>query len=219
MKIKVCGMREPRNIKALAALPVDMVGFIFYSRSPRFAGGELAKWLAREGAALQGKQRVGVFVNAEVEDVLNHVHDFELDFVQLHGSESPEYCHLLRSLWESTSMRKARMIKSFHVDEEFDFQFTAAYTPYCAYFLFDTKGREYGGTGRQFDWRRLEKYQGVTPFLLSGGIGPDSVAALQGLRHPQLYGVDINSRFELEPGIKDVEKIAQFLENLKSQNL
>jgi len=216
MKIKVCGMREPENIQALAALPVQMVGFIFHAKSPRFAGKKLVPWLAREGGVLEGKKRVGVFVNSEIEDVLNHVHDFELDFVQLHGSESPEYCQLLRNLWESTSMRKAKLIKAFHVDEHFDFDLASAYTPYCAYFLFDTKGQEYGGTGERFDWKLLEKYHGVTPFLLSGGIGPESVGPIQAFRHPQLYGLDINSRFELEPGLKDIEQIAQFIEALKS---
>lgn len=215
MKIKVCGMREPENIKALAALPVDMVGFIFYARSPRFAEGKLAKWLAKEGAVLEGKKRVGVFVNAEVEDVLNHVHDFELDFVQLHGNESPEYCQLLRNLWETTSMRKAKLIKAFPVDEDFDFEVVSPYTAHCAYFLFDTKGKEFGGTGQQFDWSLMGGYRGVTPFLLSGGIGPDAVDALLAFRHPQLYGIDINSRFEVKPGLKDMEKIAQFITALK----
>ena len=153
MKIKVCGMREPDNITALARLPVDMVGFIFYAKSPRYAGEKLAKWLAKEGNVLEGKKRVGVFVNAEVEDVLNHVHDFELDFVQLHGTESPEYCGLLCNLWESTSMRKARLIKAFQIDGAFDFDQIVPYTPYCTYFLFDTKGKDFGGTGRQFDWK------------------------------------------------------------------
>lgn len=217
MKIKVCGMREPDNIRALAKLPADMLGFIFYSRSPRYAGDKLAKWLAKEGYLLESKKRVGVFVNAEVEDVLNHVHDFELDFVQLHGNESPEYCQLLRNLWETTSMRKAKLIKAFHIDETFDFNEVSPFTPHCAYFLFDTKGKEFGGTGRQYDWKLLDKYQGVTPFLLSGGIGPEDAGAVLALRHPQLYGVDINSRFEEKPGVKDLDKVAEFITALKQQ--
>ncbi len=216
MKIKVCGLREPDNITALAKLPVDMMGFIFYEKSLRFAGKKLAQWLALEGGALEGIKRVGVFVNAEVEDVLNHVHDFELDFVQLHGNESPEYCQLLRNLWESTSMRKAKLIKAFRVDEGFDFDQVSPFTSHCAYFLFDTKGQEYGGTGEQFDWKLLGNYHGVTPFILSGGIGPETVDDVLGFRHPQLYGIDINSRFEQEPGIKDIEKVAQFVTALKN---
>ncbi|MCO6476484.1 MAG: phosphoribosylanthranilate isomerase [Phaeodactylibacter sp.] len=215
MKIKVCGMREPENLRGLAKLPVDMVGFIFYPRSPRYAGEKVAKWLSKQGYLLEGKKRVGVFVNAEVEDVLNHVHDFELDFVQLHGNESPEYCQLLRDLWESTSMRKAKLIKAFGINDAFDFDEAAAFTPHCAYFLFDTKGKEFGGTGQQFDWRLLDRYQGVTPFLLSGGIGPESAPAILGIRHPQLYGVDINSRFEEQPGVKGLDKVARFITDLK----
>ena len=216
MKIKVCGLREPENIKALAELPVDMLGFIFYEKSPRYAGNKLAQWLAREGAVLEGKKRVGVFVNAEVEAVLNHVHDFELDFVQLHGSESPEYCQLLRNLWESTSMRKAKLIKAFRVDEGFDFGQVSPYTPHCAYFLFDTKGQEYGGTGAQFDWKLGGGGGGGVFFILSGGIGPETIDAVLAFRHPQMYGVDINSRFEQEPGLKDLEKVTQFVTTLKN---
>ncbi len=219
MKIKVCGMREPENIRGLAKLPVDMVGFIFYAKSPRYAGEKVAKWLSKEGYLLEGKKRAGVFVNAEVEDVLNHVHDFELDFVQLHGNESPEYCLLLRDLWESTSMRKAKLIKAFGVDENFDFGEAAAFTPYCTYFLFDTRGRQFGGAGQQFDWKLLDRYQGVTPFLLSGGIGPESAHAILDLNHPQLYGVDINSRFEEAPGVKDLEKVSRFITDLKERAL
>ncbi|HQU59133.1 MAG: phosphoribosylanthranilate isomerase [Phaeodactylibacter sp.] len=216
MQIKVCGMREPDNIKALASLPVDMIGFIFYRKSPRFIGEKLGRWLAQQGPLLEGKKRVGVFVNAEVEEVLNAVHDYELHYVQLHGEESPEYCQLLRTISEATSMRKFQIIKAFRIGEAFDFGSLSAFTPYCAYFLFDTKGAAYGGTGEQFDWGQLQQYHGVTPFLLSGGIGPESVAALRAFRHPQCYGVDINSRFETAPGLKDIEKITAFIHELNN---
>ncbi len=218
MKIKVCGMREPENIEALAVLPIDMIGFIFYKKSPRFVSDKLARWLSGKDNLLEGKERVGVFVNAEVEDILNRVHDFQLDYVQLHGEESPEYCALLRTLWGSTSMRKARLIKAFRVDEGFDFRALSAYSAHCAYFLFDTKGKQYGGTGEQFNWELLDQYQGVTPFLLSGGIGLESVEAIRELKHPQLSGVDLNSRFELEPGNKDIYKIRQFLNELNKEH-
>ena len=209
-------MREPDNIKALASLPVDMIGFIFYRKSPRFIGEKLGRWLAQQGPLLEGKKRVGVFVNAEVEEVLNAVHDYELHYVQLHGEESPEYCQLLRTISEATSMRKFQIIKAFRIGEAFDFGSLSAFTPYCAYFLFDTKGKEYGGTGTQFDWKLLGKYHGVTPFILSGGIGPETIDAVLAFRHPQMYGVDINSRFELEPGLKDLEKVAQFVTTLRT---
>jgi phosphoribosylanthranilate isomerase len=212
MFIKVCGMRDPENIAGLARLPVDLIGFIFYPGSPRAAGEGLEAWLAEEGQCLAGKKRVGVFVNGEMEEVLNKVHDFELDYVQLHGNESPGYCQLLRSISEGTSMRGFQLIKAFAVDEAFDFAATTAFAPYCAYFLFDTRSAAYGGSGRQFDWGLLERYRGETPFLLSGGIGPDSAAALRSLRHPRLAGLDVNSRFESAPGQKDLGLVRRFLE-------
>ena len=210
-------MREPDNITALASLPVDMVGFIFYRKSARYIGDKLLRWLEKQGKLLEGKKRVGVFVNAEVEEVLNAVHDYELDFVQLHGDESPEYCMLLRSISEATSMRKFSIIKAFQVVDGFDFSHLNAYSPHCAYFLFDTKGEGYGGTGKQFDWGMLQMYHGLTPFLLSGGIGPDSAAALRDFQHPQFYGVDINSRFETKPGQKDIGQIAAFIQELNKE--
>ena len=165
---------------------------------------------------MKGKKRVGVFVNAEVEEVLNAVHDYELHYVQLHGEESPEYCQLLRTISEATSMRKFEIIKAFRVEQSFDFSNLSLFSPHCAYFLFDTKGVAHGGTGEQFDWSLLQDYQGLTPFLLSGGIGPESVATLRAFRHPQFYGVDINSRFESAPGLKDIEKIEAFISELNN---
>jgi phosphoribosylanthranilate isomerase len=214
MQIKVCGMRKPENLAGLAGLPVDMVGFIFYPKSLRAVGPELESWLQEEGACLEGKKRVGVFVNAEIEEVLNKVHDFGLDFVQLHGEESPEYCQLLRSISQATSMQPFLLIKAFQVDEAFDFSSTARYAPYCAYFLFDTRSAAHGGSGQQFDWALLDRYQGMVPFLLSGGIAPDSVVAVRALRHPRLAGLDLNSRFEIEPGQKDLAQIAGFIDQL-----
>jgi phosphoribosylanthranilate isomerase len=205
-------MRDPENLAGLASLPVDLVGFIFYPPSPRAAGEELEAWLRAEGQCLAGKKRVGVFVNAETEEVLNKVHDFELDYVQLHGDESPEYCQLLATIAKGTSMRSFQLIKAFAVDEAFDFDATAAFAPYCAYFLFDTRSAAYGGSGQQFDWSLLEGYRGETPFLLSGGIGPDSAAALRALVHPRLAGIDVNSRFETAPGRKDLGLLSRFLE-------
>ncbi|MBK6950350.1 MAG: phosphoribosylanthranilate isomerase [Haliscomenobacter sp.] len=211
--IKVCGMRDPDNILEVAALTPDMIGFIFYPKSPRYVkGSKLEKWLASPASiSLQGVQRVGVFVNAEIEDVLNRVHDYELDFVQLHGEESPAYCAELMNLWSMTSMRRAELIKAFSVGDGFSFNEVAAYAPFCKWVLFDTKGQEYGGTGQSFDWGLLESYKGPIPFLLSGGIGPDSAGALDQLQHPLFAGIDLNSRFESAPGVKEVQKIQAFL--------
>lgn len=215
MHIKVCGLREPENILAVAQLPVDWLGFIFYAKSPRAVKPKLAAWLQEKEVALSGQKRVGVFVNAEIDEVLNAVHDFQLDLVQLHGDESPEYCQLIRNLMETTSMRKAQLMKAFQVGEAFNFDQVYPYAAHCAYVLFDTKGKNYGGNGEQFNWELLQQYQGVTPFLLSGGIGPEDAETVRAFRHPQLYGIDLNSKFESAPGIKDTVLLKHFLESVK----
>jgi phosphoribosylanthranilate isomerase len=217
MHVKVCGLREPENILAVAQLPVDWLGFIFYAKSPRAVKPKLAAWLQEQEVALSGQKRIGVFVNAEIDEVLNAVHDFELDLVQLHGDESPEYCQLIRNLMETTSMRKAQLMKAFQVGEGFDFDQVYPYAAHCAYVLFDTKGKNYGGNGEQFDWELLQQYQGVTPFLLSGGIGPEDAETVRAFRHPQLYGIDLNSKFENAPGIKDTGLLKHFLESVKHE--
>lgn len=221
MKVKVCGLREPDNIQRLAELPIDLMGFIFYPKSPRYVGEgtELAQWLEKNEEELEGISRVGVFVNSEVDIILNAVHDYRLDYVQLHGNESPEYCRELQTYWTISSMRSAQLIKAFQVDENFDFTTTQPYERLCRYLLFDTKSPEYGGSGKQFDWKVLHQYMGITPYFLSGGIDPDSVQEIRKLNFKQLEGVDINSRFESEPGVKDIKKIAAFMEQLKVDNL
>ncbi|MGB3545646.1 MAG: phosphoribosylanthranilate isomerase [Saprospiraceae bacterium] len=214
MKIKVCGLREPDNISAISALRPAMMGFIFAEESPRAVkGDELKNWLEKNEQTLEGIARVGVFVNAEVDQMLNAVHDYGLDYVQLHGEESPGYCAELQLLWSVSSMRKAKMIKAFGVDDRFDFDRTHPYAQTCSHFIFDTKTENAsGGTGRRWAWDRLNEYHGVTPFLLSGGIGPEDAAEVRAVGHPQLAGVDINSKFEIKAGVKDVEAVRRFME-------
>ncbi len=217
MKIKVCGLRRPQDIAAVAALQADFAGLIFYPGSPRYAASEtLNRWIEREAPLLDKTALTGVFVNAEIEDVLNAVHDYRLDFVQLHGEESPDYCRELDGFRSLSSMRPARLIKAFRVDEHFDFKTVLAFASWCRYALFDTKGAQYGGTGTAFDWGLLQQYDGPLPFLLSGGIGEDDVGALKALKHPLLAGVDINSRFETAPGVKDLEKIERFIKAIRT---
>lgn len=209
-------MRAPENILAIAQLPIDFIGFILYPNSPRFVGKKgLPQWLEKHEDELDGIARVGVFVNAEVDQILNAVHDFRLDYVQLHGDESPEYCRELQTYWTISSMRSAQIIKAFRVDENFDFAKTQAYERLCTYFLFDTKAEAFGGTGKRFNWSVLEKYMGMTPYLLSGGIDETMADEIRQLNFKQLEGVDINSRFEEEPGIKDVGKVEKFVKELK----
>ncbi|MCB0654327.1 MAG: phosphoribosylanthranilate isomerase [Saprospiraceae bacterium] len=216
MKIKVCGLKEPENIKGVLKFAPDMVGFILYRKSPRMVEEKkLSKWMDQNEALFGEIKRVGVFVDAKIDYVLNAVHDFKLDFVQLHGTESPEYCREIQDYWNFSSIRRAEFIKAFQVEEAFDFSDTRAYEGLCTYFLFDTKSEVRGGSGHKFDWAVLERYKGLTPFLLSGGIGPEDVEAIGKLAIPQLAGVDINSRFELEPGIKDLNIVETFIQKLR----
>ena len=215
MKIKVCGMKEPENITQLLELPVDFIGFIFYDRSPRYADNpKFESWVNKNRPLFEKTKKVGVFVNAEIERILNAVHDYELDFVQLHGNESPEYCRELKQYWDISTLHQAQIIKAFAVDKEFEFEETQDYEGWCAYFLFDTKSLQHGGSGVAFDWSLLQQYTGITPFFLSGGIGEDDIAALKQLKIPTLYGVDLNSRFETAPGVKDVGKLKGFIAEL-----
>lgn len=213
MKIKVCGLREPENISEVLILGVDYVGFIFYNRSKRFVGKTgLSKWMSANSARFGNTKKVGIFVNAEVDYILNMVHDYQLDFVQLHGNESPGYCRELKLLWSVSTLRKATLIKAFSIDSDFNFAETNAYTDSCPLFVFDTGGQtDHGGTGTKWDWSRLSDYQGLTPFLLSGGIGPEDASELAKIDHPQFAGVDLNSRFETKPGVKDVAALKRFL--------
>lgn len=197
MIVKVCGMRESENIRAVEALGVDLIGFIFYEKSKRFAGSEAGMYLPEKCG------RVGVFVNAEPEQLESTVERFGLQYVQLHGSESPDYCRSLKG--------KVQIIKAFSISNAKDLERTKEYEGLASYFLFDTACTGFGGSGQSFDWTVLEQYHGNTPFLLSGGIGPDSIVALKNFKHPKWAGIDLNSKFELEPGMKDIASLKEFL--------
>lgn len=215
MKIKVCGMKEPENITQLLELPVDFIGFIFYERSPRYADNpKFENWVHKNRQMFGKVKKVGVFVNAEIERILNAVHDYQLDYVQLHGNESPEYCQELKQYWDISTLHQAKIIKAFAVDGQFDFEETKAYQGWCTYFLFDTKNEQHGGSGVAFDWSLLQQYTGITPFFLSGGISENSLDAIRQLKCPALYGLDLNSRFEAAPGVKDVGKLKNFMQQL-----
>lgn len=198
--IKVCGMTRADNIRAVETLGVDMIGFIFYPKSPRFLY-QLPEYLPEHA------RRVGVFVNADKENVLVYADRFGLSYVQLHGNESPEYCRSLHA-------HGLRIIKAFSIASPKDLTAISGYAGLCDYYLFDTKSPQYGGSGNQFDWNILHRYNDSTPFLLSGGINAHSAEALRRFHHPQMAGIDLNSRFETKPGIKDVERIARFLHQI-----
>lgn len=199
--IKVCGMKDGDNIREVEQLGTNMIGLIFYSHSPRCIR-EIPAYLPQKA------KRVGVFVNEEVENVIKTANRFFLDYVQLHGSESAEYCLILKDAG-------IRIIKNFPIADEKDLEQTSQYEGICDYFLFDTKCKQHGGSGNPFDWNILHHYTGQTLFLLSGGIRPDSIEALEKFNHPQLAGYDINSQFEITPGEKDIKKIANFIKQIR----
>lgn len=203
MIIKVCGMTDADNIRQIEQLGIDMIGFIFYPKSPRFLYG-IPEYLP------QRARRVGVFVNESKENVCIYADRFSLDYIQLHGNESPEYCRSLRQ-------QGLQSIKAFSIASPKDLDNTAAYEDICSYYLFDTKTEKFGGSGNQFDWSLLHRYQGHTPFLLSGGINLYSTQALKKFRHPRLAGIDLNSRFETSPGMKNVARIRDFLLDIRQQ--
>lgn len=206
IKIKVCGMRNPENIAALSELNPDYMGFIFYPKSKRFIADQL------DAASLDflpsSIQRVGVFVNATMEEVIQGMNLLKLDLIQLHGDEPPEYC---RALYEMD----VPAIKAFGVDENFDFTVTEAYAPYCQYFLFDTKSANYGGTGQKFDWGFLKKYNNALPVFLSGGLGLEDASQVLACNWLNLHAVDLNSRFEIEAGMKDIDKLKAFFGSME----
>lgn len=198
MIIKVCGLTGNDSSRQVAALPeVSHIGFIFYEGSKRFTKTTLAT----------AKKKVGVFVNAPINYVLEQIEKHGLDAVQLHGNEPPEYIIQLP--------KGVEIIKAIGIATAEDLETAKNYHGLITFLIFDTQSKDYGGTGVQYDWKILENYKGETPFLLSGGLGPDSVEALKNFSHPKLAGYDLNSRFEIEPKIKDVAKLAAFLKEIK----
>lgn len=197
LKIKVCGMREAENIAAVEALGVEWMGFIFYPRSPRFVAAP-PTYLPTQC------KRVGVFVNERMEQIERCIEQYGLQTVQLHGDELPELCGALRQ-------KGVEVFKALSIQNEADLAKSLRYEGSCDYLLFDTPCSEYGGSGRTFRWSLLDGYQGDTPFLLSGGIGLEQLEALKEFHHPAWAGIDLNSRFESAPGMKEVERLREFL--------
>ncbi len=206
LKIKVCGMRELENIWELLHASPDYVGYIFYPKSKRFVGEDPKPEIF--SLVPKSTQKVGVFVNEDLEKVRVICSKFRLEVAQLHGNESPEYCQVLKA-------GGLQVFKAFSVGEHFDFRQLESYIGAVDYFLFDTKGKLPGGTGLKFNWNLLHDYQLPVPFFLSGGIGPHDVDALAQLEHDQLFALDINSGFELEPALKDTHKVKVFINQIR----
>ena len=212
--IKVCGMRDANNIREVEQLntqlsivnyqlSIGLMGFIFWPKSSRYVS-------ERPAYLPHNIKRVGVFVNENIQQVKRIAEDYALDFIQLHGQESPAYIRQLRSVLGDA----IGIIKAFNIATAVELQQTAPYAGLADYFLFDTKAQLPGGSGLQFDWSVLSDYVGETPFLLSGGISPDDAPRIRDFHHPKCIGIDLNSRFEIAPGLKDVNKLKTFIQAL-----
>ena len=216
-------MRDAQNIREVSQLGVDMIGMIFYPKSPRYVemqsshAGIIPDY-AKEDINIKSSKtpaRVGVFVDDMVQNIVTRVVNYHLDYVQLHGNEPREMCENLRSTLDPDIRPGIKIIKAISVSDASDIQKYKEYVGAVDLFLFDTKCKTVGGGGQQFDWQVLEQYDGEVPFLLSGGIGPEDASRLHAFHHPKCIGIDLNSRFEIEPGVKDVEKLKGFLNEMQ----
>jgi phosphoribosylanthranilate isomerase len=207
--IKICGMREPANIAEVSDLYPELMGFIFYKASARYAG-DTGEEIMNSIPA--GISKTGVFVNADAREILQTAVKFSLDIIQLHGNETAGLCARLKS-------RGLGVIKSFSVGSDEDFSRCSEYISCTDYFLFDTPTIKYGGSGSRFDWKLLERYRYTHPFFLSGGISAEDAESIVALDHPSLAGIDLNSRFEISPGLKDVEKLRNFILQIRNNKI
>lgn len=207
LKIKVCGMRYAANIAEIAELKPDYLGFIFYDKSPRFisaVSSELIKYVPSE------IKTVGVFVDEELEIIIQKIDSLDLKAAQLHGNETPDFCKTLKDKFPNVEI-----IKAFGIDENFDFSILENYVSVVDFFLFDTKTAAHGGSGKQFDWTILEKYNLQTPYFLSGGIDVEDVYTIKQITDERLIAIDLNSRFETKPGLKNVTKTKSFINAMR----
>ena len=200
-------MKYPDNIRELSSLHPDFMGFIFYPNSPRYAGQLDAGSLTSLPTSIK---KTGVFVNENLENILTAISKYNLDAVQLHGADNKKLCRKIRQ------EAKTMVIKVFPIMDASNFRVTGDYEAVADYFLFDTKTDLYGGSGQKFNWNILQEYKGNKPFLLSGGIGADDVKAIRKIEHPRMIGIDLNSKFEIKPGLKNVPLLQYFIEEINA---
>jgi phosphoribosylanthranilate isomerase len=227
MKLKICGMKDQDNITEVAAMQPDYLGFIFYENSPRNFDTTIPE-------VSENIKKIGVFVNAKLNFIVDKIEKYNLQGVQLHGNESPEFCKQLRHHYEeqndaiiasnetdslgfsykSRNDKSIIIIKVFSIKNQFDFSLLEPYDKACDYYLFDTKGKEPGGNGYTFNWNVLKQYKSNKSYFLSGGIGPDEIdSLLLFLKRPEsdlCCTLDLNSKFEISPGIKNIKKLKEF---------
>lgn len=206
IKLKICGMRDPDNVRAVASLSPHYLGFIFFSKSPRYVRQDFII----PAELSQNIKRVGVFVNESSDVMVTQMHRQKLDYLQLHGNEGLQQC-------EELKMMGAKIIKVFSVDDNFDFKTTHSYEAIADFFLFDTKGKYYGGNAETFNWGILKKYNQKVPFFLSGGISPENVTAIVDLKDMNIHALDINSGVESAPGVKDCNEIKKIIDIINSK--
>lgn len=220
LKMKICGMKYPDNIGEIAVLQPDYLGFIFYEKSSRFFNDKIPKLSS-------DIKKVGVFVNASINNIIEKIEKYSLDLVQLHGDETPEFCkELKRCIRESTRNENSKnpafegIIKVFSVNDDFNFDELKPYESVCDYFLFDTKGKLPGGNGYVFNWEVLKDYPSTKPYFLSGGIGLETIenitAFLQRPESHYCHAIDVNSKFEIEAGLKSVTLLKEFKNRIKA---
>jgi len=196
-------MREKQNVIELLSLSPDYMGFIFYDKSSRFVKEPL------KDISFGSTRKTGVFVDEDLPTLFQKATQYRLDSIQLHGNESPEYCSKIRE-------KGYEVIKAFSIDKSFDFAQTLSYIQVADLFLFDAKGKLPGGNGVSFHWEKLNEYRGTKNFLLSGGISLKDVGQIKKLFHPQLIGIDVNSGFEISPGLKDISQLKEFFKQIKT---
>ncbi len=209
MNIKVCGITQLKQLQQVDGLNIDFAGLIFHKESPRYVVGKISK------EELQSTdfdvKKVGVFVNADYKEIMEMVDDYGLDVVQLHGEESPELCEKLSD--------DVEVIKAFSIGSETTSidEMVADYDEVCDFYLFDTASKDgkVGGTGEKFDWKLISKSKIEKPFFLSGGISVEDVAKIKSFKHPDYFGIDVNSRFEKSPGVKDMALLLRLKQGLK----
>lgn len=201
MQLKVCGITNTETIRALISLKINRLGFIFYHKSARYVYGKLIEDGLNE--IPKHIKKTGVFVNADIDEIEQIVDTCKLDSIQLHGDETPDLCAYFRP--------KTEVIKTISIKEKSSFDKAQLYQDACDLFLFDTQSEHFGGTGKTFNWQWLDEYNLMKPFYLSGGLSLDNYPEIKNIKHPQLIGIDVNSKFETAPGIKDIEKIKQLI--------
>jgi phosphoribosylanthranilate isomerase len=209
MKLKICGMKFPNNIIEVGSLLPDYMGFIFWEKSARYFDGvmpDLPKSI----------KKVGVFVNESIPVIEDKIEKYNLQAIQLHGQESVAFCSKIKAKFDTS----IEIIKVFSADENFDFSILKQYESVCDYFLFDTKGKLPGGNGTTFDWKILEKYPSTKPFFLSGGIGIEELDSINEISKTNLpiYAIDINSKFEIEPGLKNTSLCTDAINHVSTKN-